>query len=139
VEAVVDDLVNNVNILSNNNAMSTDTDSDASFKQAQASIQSLCQQFSHFQEDVTARIDHLNSIYVKLGESTTMSSSKVPNTYSADRSLIILLLVLKKTRMLMCGSKVFDVLKFVVGKDVDTVDMFRLGRFVTEFVLLLSN
>jgi hypothetical protein len=50
MEAVVDDLVNKVNILSNNNAMSTDTDSDASFKQAQASMQSLCQQFFHFQE-----------------------------------------------------------------------------------------
>jgi hypothetical protein len=31
-------------------------------------------------------------------------------------------------------QRVFDVLKFVVGKDVDTVDMFRLGPFVTNKV-----
>ena len=31
-------------------------------------------------------------------------------------------------------QKAFDVLKFVASKDVDTVDMFRLGRFVTNKV-----
>ena len=69
-----------------------------------------------------------------------MSSSKAPNTYSADRSLNILLFGIEEDKNAnVWQQRVFDVLKFVVGKGVDTVDMFRLGRFVTKFVLLLSN
>ena len=127
----IDDLVNKV--FSNNNAMSTDKDTDASFKQLQASIQSLCQQFSHFQEEVTARIDQLNWVCVKLGESTT--KSKAPYTYSTDRSLKTLLFGIQEDKNTnVWQQRAFDVLKFVAGKDVDTVDMFRLGRFVKNKV-----
>jgi len=135
MEAVVDDLVNKVNILSNNNAVSTDKDTDVSFKQTEASMQSLCQQFSHFQGEVTARIDQLNSVCVKLSESTIVSSSKAPNAYSTDRSLNILLFGIEEDKNAnVWQQKVFDVLKFIAGKDVDTVDLFRLGRFVANKV-----
>jgi hypothetical protein len=135
MEAVVDDLVKKVNFLSNSNAVSTDKDTDISFKQTEASMQSLCQQFSLFQEEVTARIDQLNSVCFKLSESTIVSSNKATNAHSTDRSLNILLFGIEEDKNAnVWQQKVFDVLKFVAGKDVDTVDLFRLGRFVANKV-----
>ena len=88
------------------------------------------QQFSHFQEEVTARIDQLNSVCFKLGESTTVNNSKAPNSYSTGRSLSILLFGIEEDKNAnVWQQKVFDVLKFVAGIDVDTVDLFRVGRF----------
>jgi len=107
VEAVVDDLVNKVNILSNNNALSTDKDTGVSFKQTEASMQSLCQQFSHFQEEVTARIDQLNSVCVKLSESTIVSIAKHLMLTPLIGRLTYCCVESKKTRMLTCGSKTY--------------------------------
>jgi hypothetical protein len=72
MEAVVEDLIQKVDILSNNNVVASDKVIDASFQQTQACMQSLCQQFSRFQGEVTARMDQLNSVCVKLNEAATV-------------------------------------------------------------------
>jgi hypothetical protein len=109
-----------------------DTNVDASLQQTQASIQSLCKQFSSFQGEFTARIDQLSSVCAKFGESTsvTMSSNKMPNISATDRSLNILLFGIEENRNATeWHQKVSDVMKFVAGKDVDYIDLFRLARF----------
>ena len=135
MEAVVEDLIKKVDILSNNNVVATDKVIDASFQQTQACMQSLCQQFSRFQGEVTARMDQLNSVCVKLNEAATVSSSKAPNTSITDRSLNVLLFGIEEDKNASgWHQKVLDILKYVAGNDVDTVDMFRLGRFDTNKV-----
>jgi hypothetical protein len=54
-------------------------------------MQSLCQQLSLFQGEVTARLDQLNFVCVKMGEASTAGSSKAPNTSIMDRSINVLL------------------------------------------------
>lgn len=135
METVVDELVGKINILSNNNVMSLDKVSDDSVKLTHASIQSLSQQFSHFREEVSARIDQLNAVCVKLGESNTVSHNNASKTSVTDRSLNIVLFGIEENKNASVWQQgIFDVLKYIAGKDIDTVDMFRLGRFVANKV-----
>lgn len=80
-------------------------------------------------------MDQLNSVCVKLNEAATVSSSKAPNTSIMDRSLNVLLFGIEEDKNASgWHQKVLDILKYVAGNDVDTVDMFRLGRFDTKKV-----
>ena len=61
--------------------------------------------------------------------------SKAPNTYSTVRLLNILLVGIEEDKNANVWQQiVLDVLKFVAGEDLDTIDMFRLGRFATNKV-----
>ena len=70
-----------------------------------------------------------------MGESNTVSHNNASKTSVTDRSLNIVLFGIEENKNASVWQQgIFDVLKYIAGKDIDTVDMFRLGRFVANKV-----
>lgn len=85
----------------------------------------LSRKFESFQTSVNARIDSLNSICA-----SATSAPQPQAQEEIDRSLNIIIFGVAENRdPSVWRTDVDTILKFVVGRDVDIVDLFRLGRF----------
>lgn len=95
-------------------------------------VSSLSDKFESFQSSVNSRIDSLNNICSNLSTSGT----SVPQTHAhdeIDRSLNIIIFGVAENRdASIWRTSVDDILRHVVGRDVDIVDLFRLGQFRAE-------
>ena len=110
--------------------------SDATATAGQAA--DMQHQLDEFKNAITSLMDHLNAVCSQLADNvrSRADNSVAPPTPmhgDVDRSMnIVVFGVAEDREPSLWRKKVEDVLRFVVGHEVDTVDMFRIGRFATE-------
>jgi hypothetical protein len=96
----------------------------------------LQQKLETFSSSVCARLDHLNAVCSNSLSAAASSCSQQPVSIlpdDADRKLnIVIFGVTEEKDATLWHKSVNEVLRFVSGHDVDIVDMFRLGRFVSN-------
>ena len=100
----------------------------------ESAMSELQKRIDAFHASIDSRVDYLNSVCMRLSASVC-SGPNLTNRPSAahedaDRSLNIIIFGIAESREISeWRSKVDNVLKFVVGRDVDVSDAFRLGQF----------
>lgn len=86
-----------------------------------------------FQSSVNSRIDYLNNICSKFSQSTSAaaaSTSSVSSNPIIDRASNIVVFGVAENRAVeIWKAKVDGILRFVVGRDVQVNDAFRMGSF----------
>lgn len=97
-------------------------------------VNELQQKLEAFSSSVCARLDHLNAVCSSSLTAAAASSSQQQQaprrSDDADRKFNIVVFGVKEDRdTTVWNNSVNEVLRFVSGRDVDVVDMFRLGRF----------
>jgi len=143
MEASLQSLAASVQQLStSNSAQPQNTDiADLAVRSATEVVQ---QQLGDFNRALNDRFDHLNAVCAQLAENvaaqTTSQDRSSPRTGvqhsdSKDRSMNIVMFGVPEDRTAsVWRQKVEEALTFVSGHTVDCIDMFRLGRFVTNKV-----
>ena len=93
---------------------------------------------------ITVRLDYLHSVCNQLNDTVASSHVDAPSRVQAspamppqqnqlDRSMNIVVFGVAEDRShLVWRQQVDQALKFITGKDVESTDMFRLGRFVAN-------
>lgn len=108
---------------------------DEFFQRTQITIDALNRQMSTFQNEVTARVCQLHSVCTKLSESVTVNvaTNNRPNpssTNDRDRSQNLILFGIPEDKNVNVWQQAVSVvLKYVADKDIEVVDLFRIGRF----------
>lgn len=134
-DAVVSRLSNEVEQLKQ--ALHTDSPPFAAgqevFTSAMVEIQ---KRIDAFHSSVNSRIDHLNSVCTQLNISVNANAINATNNTvhdETDRSLNMIVFGVAESREVsLWKSKVDDILKFVVGREVEISDAFRLGKFNSD-------
>lgn len=133
VEASIKDISSKVHQLASTQITAESVATDGS---AQLIIQSMVTDMQHkldaFSQSVSARLDHLNTVCSNsLKTANSDQQHEARQSDDADRKLNIVMFGVKEDRDVnVWHNSVQDVLRFVSGRDVDVIDMFRLGRFV---------
>lgn len=97
------------------------------------SVLQLSKKFDDFAGSVDARIQHLNIVCEKMGDTVNVpraGSGVVTSRDEVDRSLNIVVFGIDENRDASVWRRSVDeALKYIIGREVDIVDSFRLGSF----------
>lgn len=93
-------------------------------------IRDLQLKLDSFTSSVNARLDHLNSVCISKSNSNSMPSQVVTKLVDDKRDMNIVVFGVKEDKdAAVWRCKVDDILHYVSGHNVDTVDIYRVGRF----------
>ena len=115
--------------------ISTSNSSDfaATYSVVGSALVDLQQRIGVFQTPMISRIDQMNNVCTQLRLPDAGHINNITMHDEVDRSLNIVLFSVAENRdITIWRSKVDDILKFIVGIDVDVADAFRLGRFKSD-------
>jgi prefoldin subunit 5 len=98
-------------------------------------LMSFQQRIEQFQTSVNSRIDHLNSVFSQFSQSVTSSTSTSATVNSnvldnIDRSANLVIFGISKDRNVsIWRNKIDTVFHFILGRNVDIDDAFRMGSY----------
>lgn len=91
----------------------------ATFQSVQSNASKLQEQIDNLSLSLTSQFDNVNHV-----------NNSVNSDVDMDRSMNIIVYGIAEDKdMTVWRRSLDDVLKYIVGRDVDVVDLFRLGRF----------
>ena len=135
MEATINDIANTVQSLTSNIRTTADDigeDAGSSSSMVQSTELELTRRFDTFQSMVVARLDQINSaLPASIGaRDRSMHVDNTKQSADADRQHNVVIFGVPENRdASVWRHNIDDILHFVLEHSVDTVDMFRLGRF----------
>jgi hypothetical protein len=118
-------------------------DMSAMEQSLQSAVRDMDSRLAAFNTMITDRLDYLHSVCNQLNDTVASShvgapsrvqaSPAMPSQHQLDRSMNIVVFGVAEDRShLVWRQQVDQALKFITGKDIESTDMFRLGRFVAN-------
>jgi hypothetical protein len=100
----------------------------------QSTVADMQQKLDSFASSVFARLNHLNTCHGTLNSNSNNQQDRiVQQPVVADRKLNIVIFGVSEERdALLWRRKIDDILRFITDHSVDVVDMFRLGRCLSN-------
>jgi hypothetical protein len=107
--------------------------SSANHEVFDSAMAAILKRIDAFRSSVNSRINHLKSTCTQLSVSVNSKANNIVVCDDTDKSLNIFGIA-ETTRYRVWKSQIGDVFEFVVGRDMDFEDAFRLGHFRTDKV-----